>query len=78
MRWQPPLKLNILRRHCKANGFQKKKKTENKKKLKIKTKLGSLVVKLELRSKIIEFVWKQLIVLVFYNFLFGKLRFPKG
>lgn len=56
----------------------KRKKTENKKKLKIKTNLGSLVVKLELRSKIIEFVWKQLIVLVFYNFLFGKLRFPKG
>ena len=55
-----------------------RKKTENKKKLKIKTNLGSLVVKLELRSKIIEFVWKQLIVLVFYNFLFGKLRFPKG
>ena len=77
MRWQPPLKLNILRRHCKANGFQKKKKLKIKK-LKIKTNLGSLVVKLELRSKIIEFVWKQLIVLVFYNFLFGKLRFPKG
>ena len=76
MRWQPPLKLNILRRHCKANGFKKKKKL--KKKLKIKTNLGSLVVKLELRSKIIEFVWKQLAVLVFYNFLFGKLRFPKG
>ena len=56
----------------------KRKKTGNKKKLKIKTNLGSLVVKLELRSKIIEFVWKQLIVLVFYNFLFGKLRFPKG
>lgn len=56
----------------------KRKKTENKKKLKIKTKLGSLVVKLELRSKIIGFVWKQLIVLDFYNFLFGKLRFPKG
>ena len=56
----------------------KRKKTENKKKLKIKTNLGSLVVKLELRSKIIEFVWNQLIVLVFYNFLFGKLRFPKG
>ena len=58
--------------------LSKEKKTENKKKLKIKTKLGFLVVKLELRSKIIEFVWKQLIVLVFYNFLFGKLRFPKG
>lgn len=38
MRWQPPLKLNILRRHCKANGFQKKKKL--KKKIENKNKLG--------------------------------------
>ena len=71
MRWQPPLKLNILRRHCKAMAF-KRKKTENKKKLKIKTNLGSLVVKLELRSKIIEFVWNQLIVLVFLQLFIWK------
>lgn len=39
MRWQPPLKLNILRRHCKENGFQKKKKLKIKK-IENKNKLG--------------------------------------